>query len=50
MTPIGVIHTPFRQMRDTPIQPLGGQEVRGQIVLDPAYAEGLADEIGRAHV
>ena len=50
MTPIGVIHTPFRQMRDTPIQPLGGQAVRGQIVLDPAYAEGLADVEGFSHL
>ena len=50
MTPIGVIHTPFLQTRDTPIQPLGGQGVRGSIVLDPAYADGLADIDGFSHL
>ena len=50
MTPIGVIHTPFKEVRDTPIQPLGGQGVRGSIVLDPAYAEGLADVDGFSHL
>ena len=50
MTPIGVIHTPFKEVRDTPIQPLGGQGVRGSIVLDPAYAEGLVDVDGFSHL
>lgn len=49
-TPIGVIHTPFKTPKGTPIQPKGGQGVQGQIELDPAYAEGLDGLDGFSHI
>lgn len=49
-TPIGVIQTPFQEMRGMPIQAIGGQGVEGTILLDPAYAEGLRDIEGFSHL
>jgi tRNA (adenine37-N6)-methyltransferase len=49
-TPIGVIHTPFREMQGMPIQAIAGQGVEGTIILDPAYAEGLRDIEGFSHL
>ena len=41
--PIGVIHTPFKEIGGMPIQPSGAVGVRGTIELDPQYVAGLAD-------
>jgi tRNA-Thr(GGU) m(6)t(6)A37 methyltransferase TsaA len=49
-TPIGIIHTPFKQPKGTPIQPKAGKGVRGTIDLDPTYAAGLADLDGFSHI
>jgi tRNA (adenine37-N6)-methyltransferase len=40
---IGVIHSPWTDVRGAPIQPSFAQGVRGQVTLDEAYAEALAD-------
>jgi len=50
MHPIGVIHTPFETLEGMPIQPAGGGKAAGQVVLDPQYAEGLADIEGFSHL
>ncbi len=41
--PIGVIHTPFKEVRGTPIQPTGGKDIKGTVEVFPDYAEGLED-------
>jgi len=49
-TPIGIIHTPFKQPKGTPIQPKAGQGVRGTVEVDPKYTAGLADLNGFSHI
>jgi tRNA-Thr(GGU) m(6)t(6)A37 methyltransferase TsaA len=41
--PIGVIHSPFKQIEDTPIQPVFAEGTEGTIELLPEYAEGISD-------
>jgi tRNA-Thr(GGU) m(6)t(6)A37 methyltransferase TsaA len=41
--PIGVIRSPWRESQGTPIQPTFAQGARGQVVIDDAYADALAD-------
>jgi tRNA-Thr(GGU) m(6)t(6)A37 methyltransferase TsaA len=40
---IGVIHSPFREAKGTPIQPAFAKEAQGIVELLPEYAEGLKD-------
>lgn len=39
--PIGVIHTPFKEPKGTPIQPAAGEGVKGYIEIFPEYTDGL---------
>lgn len=48
--PIGYIRTPFKALEGMPIQPRGGQLVRGEVVLDDEYQEGLNDIDGFSHL
>lgn len=48
--PIGIIHTPFKQLEEMPIQPTGRASASGTAVLQPKYAEGLRDLEGFSHV
>ena len=48
--PIGVIHSPFRQPKGTPIQPAGAQGIDGRVEVFPEYAQGLKDLEGFSHV
>lgn len=48
--PIGTIRTPFTELEGMPIQPAGAREAVGTVILDPAYAEGLADLEGFSHI
>jgi len=43
MTPIGVIHTPFREPAGTPIQPRRARGVRGTVEVFEKFQEGLKD-------
>ncbi|QSG02082.1 tRNA (N6-threonylcarbamoyladenosine(37)-N6)-methyltransferase TrmO [Natranaeroarchaeum sulfidigenes] len=47
--PIGTIFTPFEDPDGMPIQPSGDEAARGTVVLEPQYAEGLADLDGFSH-
>jgi tRNA-Thr(GGU) m(6)t(6)A37 methyltransferase TsaA len=47
---IGTIHSPFQEPVGTPIQPRAGAGVRGTVVLDPAFQEGLRDLEGFSHL
>lgn len=48
--PIGVVRTPFKTPEGTPIQPPGGADAEGTVVLFPEYAPGLADLDGFSHL
>ena len=48
--PVGVIHTPFKELENMPIQPSGAAGVRGTVELFPEFAEGLKDLDGFSHL
>ena len=50
MKPIGAIRTPFKTLEGMPIQPVGAPQVEGRVVVDPSYADGLADIEGFSHL
>ena len=49
MRPIGVIHSPFADPRQTPIQPTRSDAV-GQVEVYPEFAPGLQDVDGLSHL
>jgi tRNA-Thr(GGU) m(6)t(6)A37 methyltransferase TsaA len=49
-TPIGIIHSPFKEPQGTPIQPKGGKGVEGTVEVFPEYSEGLKDLEGFSHI
>jgi len=48
--PIGIIHSPFTEIDDMPIQPPGALGVRGTVELFPEYRDGLQDLEGFSHI
>ena len=48
--PIGVIHSPFKELSGMPIQPGGAKDVKGYIDLYDVYSEGLKDLGGFSHL
>jgi tRNA-Thr(GGU) m(6)t(6)A37 methyltransferase TsaA len=48
--PIGVIHSPFKEPKGTPIQPAGAKGINGTVEIFPEYAEGLKDIEGFSHI
>ena len=48
--PIGVIHSPFKDPKGTPIQPAGAEGVKGRVEVFPEYADGLKDIEGFSHI
>lgn len=48
--PIGIIHSPFKSIAGTPIQPIGGKGVKAEIEIFPEFREGLADLNGFSHI
>ena len=48
--PIGVIHSPFKEPKGTPIQPTGAKGIDGTVEIFPEYAEGLKDVEGFSHI
>jgi len=48
--PIGIIHTPHKDVVDMPIQPIAAQGIKGYIELNPEFAEGLRDLEGFSHI
>ena len=49
-TPIGTIRSPFHDPVGVPIQPRAGIGVKGKVILDPIYSEGLQDLEGFSHL
>lgn len=48
--PIGLIHSPFKEPKGTPIQTAGAEGVEGTVELYPEYTEGLRDLEGFSHI
>lgn len=42
-SPVGTIHSPFRDIAGMPIQPNGARGIRGTVEIFPQYREGLRD-------
>jgi tRNA (adenine37-N6)-methyltransferase len=49
MRPIGVIHSPFTDKKQTPIQPTRSQAM-GQVIVHPEFVQGLQDIEGFSHI
>jgi len=47
---IGIIHSPFKEPKGTPIQSAGAEGIDGTVEVFPEYAEGLRDVEGFSHV
>ncbi|MBT3175599.1 MAG: tRNA (N6-threonylcarbamoyladenosine(37)-N6)-methyltransferase TrmO [Desulfobacula sp.] len=50
ITPIGIIQTPFDNLKGMPIQPSGAAKVMGTIVMEKEYEQGLNDLDGFSHI
>jgi tRNA-Thr(GGU) m(6)t(6)A37 methyltransferase TsaA len=48
--PIGVIHSPFKDIEGVPIQPTGAVGVTGIVEIEPMYGDGLKDIEGFSHI
>jgi tRNA-Thr(GGU) m(6)t(6)A37 methyltransferase TsaA len=49
-TPIGVIHSPFKDIKGMPIQTTGAKGIEGTIEIEKEYVEGLKDLEGFSHI
>lgn len=50
INPIGIVHTPHKDIKNMPIQPIAATGVKGYIELLPEYVEGLKDIEGFSHI
>jgi tRNA-Thr(GGU) m(6)t(6)A37 methyltransferase TsaA len=48
--PIGIIHAPFKDIKEMPIQPIGAKGIQGTIEIDPEYVDGIKDLEGFSHI
>ena len=48
--PIGVIHSPHKEAKGTPIQPTAAEGIAGRVEVYPQYAAGLQDLAGFSYV
>ncbi len=48
--PIGIIHSPFTQLSDMPIQPTSESSAPGHLEIYPEFIEGLQDLGGFSHI
>jgi len=49
-TPIGTIHSPFKNKNGVPIQPSGAKGIKGIVELNKKYVSGLKDLDGFSHI
>jgi tRNA-Thr(GGU) m(6)t(6)A37 methyltransferase TsaA len=50
ISPIGIIRTPFNEIRGMPIQPRGAGGAPGRVEVKPEYCQGLRDVGGFSHL
>jgi tRNA-Thr(GGU) m(6)t(6)A37 methyltransferase TsaA len=48
--PIGVIHTPFKEAENMPIQPSGAKGIKGFVEINTEFVDGLKDLDGFSHI
>ena len=48
--PIGLVHSPFAEVKGTPVQPSRSEGARGTVEIFPEYAECLSDLDGFSHI
>jgi len=48
--PIGIIKTPFNDLKGMPIQPSGAADIEGTIIINKEYEQGLSDLEGFSHI
>jgi tRNA (adenine37-N6)-methyltransferase len=48
--PIGIVHSPFKEPKGTPIQPSGGEGINGRVEIFPKFIEGLKDLENFSHI
>ena len=49
-TPIGIIHSPYTEPENMPIQPSGAAGIRGTVEVFPDFQTGLKDLDGFSHI
>lgn len=49
-TPIGIIHSPFKEISGMPIQPSGAKGIKGTVKINTEYVGGLKDIDGFSHI
>jgi len=50
MKPIGIIHSPYKEIENMPIQSVGAKDVKGYIEIYSDYVPGLKDLNGFSHI
>ena len=50
MKPIGIIHSPYKEIKNMPIQSVGAKDVKGYIEIYSDYVLGLKDLNGFSHI
>jgi tRNA-Thr(GGU) m(6)t(6)A37 methyltransferase TsaA len=50
LQPVGIIHTPFSDLKNMPIQPAGAQGIKGTIEIYEPFLPGLKDLEGFSHI
>jgi tRNA-Thr(GGU) m(6)t(6)A37 methyltransferase TsaA len=48
--PIGIIHSPFKEPKGTPIQPNAAKDIEGMVEVFTQYEKGLKDIEGFSHI
>ena len=49
-TPVGIIHTPYKELKGIPIQPPGAENIKGTVEIEKKFALGLKDLAAFSHV
>lgn len=50
LNPIGIIRSPFNELKNMPIQPKGAGDIEGEVIIDEEYLDGLRDLEGFSHI
>jgi len=50
LSPIGIIHSPFKEPKGTPIQTAAAKDIEGKVEIFKEYVEGLKDLNGFSHI
>lgn len=50
LKPVGVIHSPFKELEGMPIQPTGAAGISGTVEVFAEYRDGLKDLEGFSHI